>query len=94
MSFPIVYTSEALQEEAEAFLFYEQQSAGLGDRFLNEVEETLYRIAKNPNYYTFIDSTKTIRDLALNKFPFVIIFEVKQVHIIVYHIHHTRRELK
>jgi len=34
MNFPIHLTEEALQEEAEAFLFYEDQQSGLGERFL------------------------------------------------------------
>ena len=94
MNLPIRLSEEALQEEAEAYLFYERRSEGLGERFFREVEETLAKVTSNPSYYTFIDATKTIRDVALNVFPFVIIFEEKPTHIEVYHVHHTSKEPK
>ncbi|HVF96564.1 MAG TPA: hypothetical protein VM871_04555, partial [Flavisolibacter sp.] len=80
--------------EAEAYLSYELQSEGLGERFLSEAEAALQKVAENPTYYTYIDKTATIRDVALVKFPFVILFEVKTDRIEVYHIHHTKKELK
>jgi hypothetical protein len=94
MNFPIHLTQEAFQEEAESYLFYEEQQASLGERFLTAVEQALEKITQNPNFYSFCDETKTIRDIHLEKFPFVIIFEVKNDRIIVYHIHHTRKDIK
>jgi hypothetical protein len=94
MKLPIHFTQEALQEEVVAYLFYEEQQAQLGERFLTEVEKTLLKVSQNPAYYSFLDATKTIRDVRLNKFPFVIIFEVKAGKIIVYHIHHTRTQIE
>jgi hypothetical protein len=94
MSFSVHLTEEALQEEIEAFLFYEDEQTGLGERFLNEVENVLQKISKHPTHYSFSDETKTIRDISLIKFPFIIIFEIKPDRIEVYHIHHTKKELK
>jgi uncharacterized protein YpbB len=45
MSFPIHLTEEAFQEKIEAFLFYEDQQAGLGERFLNELVALLQKVA-------------------------------------------------
>jgi hypothetical protein len=42
MSFSIHLTEEALQEEIEAFLFYEDEQTGLGERFLKKLK-TFYR---------------------------------------------------
>lgn len=94
MSLLIQLTKEALQEEAEAYLFYERCLEGLDERFLNEVEDNLQRIAANPAYYSYTDTTHTIRDVALTVFPFSIIYEEKGNHIVVYHIHHAKKELK
>lgn len=91
MTFAIYLTEEALEEEAEAFLFYEKQQLGLGEKFLKEVESTLYKISENPTHYSFIDETKTIRDIVLSTFPYVIIFKVNHDKIEVYHIHHTSK---
>lgn len=94
MSFPIYLTEEALQEEIEAFLFYEGEQFGLGERFLKEVEEVLLKVSASPTHYSFSDETKTFRDISLIKFPFIIIFEIKSDRIEVYHIHHTKKKLK
>lgn len=94
MTYKIIISATARQEEAEAYLYYEDKSEGLGERFLSEVQTTLYQIAENPTFYTYCDSTKTIRDLALPKFPFVIIYEINEDEIIVTNIHHTRKESK
>jgi hypothetical protein len=94
MSLSIHLTEEALQEEAEAYLFYEDELEGLGERFLEEIETTLKKVSENPTYYAYSDNTKTIRDVSLVRFPFVIIYEVKPGRIEIYHIHHTKKELK
>jgi len=94
MNFFIHLTEEALQEEIEAYLFYEDEQAGLGERFLKEVEDALQKVCAHPTHYSFSDQTKTIRDTSLIKFPFVIIFEIKSDRITVYHVHHTKKELK
>ena len=94
MKFSIYLTEEALHEEIEAFLFYEGEQTGLGERFLKEVETALQKVSEHPSFYSFSDETKTIRDISLIKFPFVIIYEIKPDRIEVYHIHHTKKELK
>lgn len=94
MSYPVHLTEEALQEEAVAWLYYEDQSEGLGERFLQEVEEFLAKIAEHPTYYGYSDETKTIRDVALRIFPFSIIYELKVDRIVVYHVHHAKKESK
>ena len=94
MNYPVFLTEEALQEEADAWLYYEKESEGLGERFLREVEEFLSKITEHPTYYGYSDETKTIRDVALRVFPFSIIYEIKFDRIIVYHVHHAKKELK
>jgi len=91
MKYSIHLTEEALEEEAEAFLFYEKEKQGLGDKFLNDLESTLNRISENPAHYSYIDDTKTMRDVVLKTFPYVIIFEIKFEKVEVYHIHHTSK---
>jgi hypothetical protein len=58
MKFPIYFTEEALQEEAEAYLFYEDKQEGLEERFLIEAEASLQRVSENPGYYSYSDETK------------------------------------
>lgn len=58
MNIPIHLTEEALEEEIEAFLFYEDEQLGLGERFLIEVEEALHKLSEHPSHYSFSDETK------------------------------------
>lgn len=94
MKHTIIISLNAQKEEAEAYLFYENKSEGLGERFLQEVEKALKKIAANPTFYSYSDSTKSLRDFAIEKFPFVIIYESLEDKILVTNIHHTKKELK
>ena len=94
MRLPVYLSEEALQEEVVAYLFYEKEQQGLGERFLKEVEEALGKVSEHPTHYSFLDETKTLRDISLVRFPFVIIFEVKTDRIEVYHMNHTKKELR
>lgn len=93
MSYPIYLSVEALSEATQAYLYYDKQLEGLGERFLREVEEYMTRIAAQPTFYSYSDETKTIRDVALRLFPFSIIYEIKDNRIDVYHIHHAKKNL-
>ena len=90
----VILSLTAQVEEAEAYLFYEKGLDGMGEQFLQEVEKALQKIAANPTHYSYVDSTKTLRDFGLQKFPYVIIFEILQDKILVTNIHHTSKELK
>ena len=94
MTYNIIISATARTEEAEAYLYYEEKSEGLGERFLSEVQSTLKQIAENPTFYTYCDPRRILRDVALPKFPFVIIYEMEDNKIIVTNIHHTRKEPK
>lgn len=48
MTYEIIISATARQEELESYLYYENKSEGLGERFLSEVQVTLNRIAENP----------------------------------------------
>lgn len=91
MKYTIYVSLNARSEEAEAYLFYEERVEGLGEKFLVEVEKTIHSLASNPQYNTFCDTTRSIRDVALKRFPYVIIYEVFQDRIVVLSIHHTKK---
>ncbi|HKP94871.1 MAG TPA: type II toxin-antitoxin system RelE/ParE family toxin [Fibrobacteria bacterium] len=59
---------EASKEVAEAVLWYEGQQAGLGQRFADEAEAAIYRIAAFPNINSEIG--KGLRRGMMPIFPF------------------------
>lgn len=94
MTYKIILSADAVREEADAYLYYEDQSKGLGEQFLDEIEKTLQKISLHPTHYGYVDETNTIRVTSLNKFPFQILFQIFKSQIVVYNIHHTKSKLK
>jgi hypothetical protein len=94
MNYKIILSVIAVSEEADAYLYYENQSEGLGEQLLEEIHKTLQKISLHPTHYGYVDKTNTIRVTSLNKFPFQILFQVFESEIVVYNIHHTKKNLK
>ncbi|MBA3829694.1 MAG: type II toxin-antitoxin system RelE/ParE family toxin [Taibaiella sp.] len=94
MYYRVFLTEEAQFDLREAYLYYEQKNAGLGDRFLSQVEEQLSILSKHPEYYSFIDLNSTLRDVAISKFPFVIIYMIKEREIIIHAVLATKKRPK
>jgi hypothetical protein len=89
MKYALVLKEEAAQETIEAFLWYEVRSLGLGESFLEELEECYNRVVQHPE--SFQKQYKDFRHAQLKRFPFVVIFEVEEYAVIVYKVFHTSR---
>lgn len=89
MSFQVIIKEEALQDIQEAYEYYELKQLGLGEKFLQKLQQRLLHLSKHPNNYGFIDEDylKILRDVKIDKFPFVIVFEIEHDTVIVYAIH-------
>lgn len=87
----IVITSYAELDTFEAYEWYEQEKLGLGEEFLLELEKTYNRIAKNPTYNSYIDEKKVLRDLHTYRFPFVIVYRIKNDIVEIISVHHTKK---
>lgn len=92
--YEVVVTPTADQETLDAFEYYEQQLAGLGERFLQALESRYADLATKPDNYSILadDPHGVLRDVSLKRFPFNVIFEIVDDQVIVYSIHHTSRE--
>jgi hypothetical protein len=89
MSFGVIIKEEALNDIQEAYEYYEFKQLGLGEKFLQKIEQRLLHLSKHPHNYSFIneDYLKILRDVKIEKFPFVIVFEIEDNTVIVYAIH-------
>jgi toxin ParE1/3/4 len=65
----------AERELNDAALYYEQESSGLGIRFLDEVEHYIDRIVTNPKAGQKVRGE--VRRRILRKFPYGILYSVK-----------------
>ncbi len=76
----------------EAYDWYEEQLAGLGNKFLDELETYYLKIEKYPA--AFSKFYKNYRKAGLKKFPFLIIFTIIKSEIIVFAVFHVKRDPK
>lgn len=81
--------AEARLEIIDAFHYYEDKQTGLGDSFLNHLEIYLERITKNPEH--FPQKRNPYREAYLKRFPFLIIYEIEGLKVIIYAVFNTSR---
>lgn len=89
MNHTVLLKPIAVQMAKEAYDWYEEQKIGLGDLFLNELEKSYIKIEKNPFHYQKLK--KSYRHFVLDKFPYVLIFEITENEIIIFAVFHTSR---
>ncbi|MGH2642821.1 MAG: type II toxin-antitoxin system RelE/ParE family toxin [Chitinophagaceae bacterium] len=91
-TYKVILTSQAKAQIAESYNYYEGQRIGLGERFLQELEKRYADLSKHPEYYSFIDKRKIIRDVKIERSPYVIIFEIEENKVIILYIHNTSKQ--
>ncbi len=81
---------EAEREFVQAALWYEEQQQGLGQRFLNCVQDALNRLVISPELYPLVDGD--VRRCLTKTFPFGILFRAGREQIAVLAVMHLHRE--
>jgi toxin ParE1/3/4 len=82
---------EAAQSEfEEAIDFYNQQSAGLGFDFADEVKKAVERVRNYPEAWSRLSAR--VRRCLVTRFPFGIMYEVRAEVLIIVAIQHCHRE--
>jgi len=76
----------------QAYKWYEKRQPGLGDSFLNEVDDCYDRIESAPLLYAKIE--KNFRQILLRSFPYVLVFEIIDNDVVVYAVFHTSRDTR
>ena len=86
----VVILPEALDDVVEAYSWYEGRGVGLGDRFLDRVDECIDRIRKNPEL--FERAYQDYRRAILHRFPYVVFYEYRFDTITVYSVFHSAQD--
>lgn len=91
MPYQVVIKSEARADVLVAYNYYEKKQPGLGEVFLESFEARCADLAKSPAHYGYIneDPEKVLRDIKLNRFPYVLVFEIIEMEVIIYAVHCT-----
>jgi plasmid stabilization system protein ParE len=86
----VTYLNAAEAEIQEAVNFYNEQRAGLGFEFSDEVKQAIERIKNYPHAWTPL--SKRTRRCLTHRFPYSIIYEARSDGIIIVAIQHHRRK--
>lgn len=86
----IQFLETAQAELDEAIIYYNQQRAGLGDEFLDEIVGALDRIARFPVAWHIL--SKRTRRYLLRRFPYGIIYQHKAGQLLIVAIGHLSRK--
>ena len=94
MLYSLKLRDKASEEIMEAFLWYEEQQEGLGEKFKAKIHDKLVRICQNPLHYK--NSYRKFREALTDVFPFLIVYYIDEVQnsVIVIAIFHTSRNPK
>jgi toxin ParE1/3/4 len=79
----------AKRDVKKAYQWYEEQKDGLGESFLERVEECLASIARSPTAFQLV--TNGARRAIVKQFPYVVFYSVEAKAIRVYAVFHTSR---
>jgi plasmid stabilization system protein ParE len=85
----IAFHADATAEMRAAAGYYEEQQQGLGEEFLDEIEQGLSRVQEFPRLWPIYEAD--YRRYLLRRFPFGIIYRVDQ-EIYVIAVAHLHRE--
>jgi len=90
MNVPLIITPAAEADLAEAKAWYERQQGGLGEDFLQCVEEALDRIRMLPEAYREV--APGVRRVIVRRFPYGVYYRVDQSQIAVLAFYHCKRD--
>lgn len=92
MIFELRIQSEAILDIQDAYEWYEQQQSGLGAEFIEEVEVGFSKLRQHPFHYGTINAH--LRRVKIDRFPYLIVFEIKESVVFITSLHHVRKEPK
>lgn len=92
MHYILIIRDEAVEEVKDAYLYYERVREGLGERFLSELRKRYLEISEHPQYYSFIDNKKSIRDIKVRHFPFKVIYEIIENRVIIFSVFNRHQD--
>jgi plasmid stabilization system protein ParE len=90
MNLPVVINPLAEEDIAEAKAWYNRQRDGLGDEFLEGVDEALNQIGQWPKLSRKVH--QELRRKLVRRFPYGIFFRIDDTQITVVAVYHCKRD--
>ena len=86
-------SKEAEDDLLEAYVWYEQQRAGLGEELLESLDKARQAIIQNPEIYR-IRYKKRVRAFVVDRFPYLILYVLEKKDANVISVFNTSRNPK
>ena len=83
----IQVSDNAKEDLRNSAKYYEAKQVNLGHDFLDNVDDVLERIKENPKQFPII--YKETRKALIKRFPFQVLFVIRNIEIIVFAIFHS-----
>lgn len=87
--YSLIIKPRAILMTKNAYDWYEEQKPGLGEEFLDELDGIYNKLSSHPEYFGKVK--KNFRQAALQRFPFVIVYEIIKTEVVVFAVFHTSR---
>ena len=88
--YEIVFHTDATEEMQATAAYYEEQLSGLGDEFLDEIEQGLERIQQFPLLWSIYG--EEFRRHLLKRFPYGLMYRLTPDRIFIIAVAHLRRK--
>ncbi|WP_165227050.1 type II toxin-antitoxin system RelE/ParE family toxin [Aquisphaera insulae] len=89
MNLPLIVNPEAEADLADAWAWYENQRAGLGDTLIERVDEVLARLRSMPELYSPV--FHELRVARVRRFPYIVVYRIDVGQVTVVAVYHTSR---
>lgn len=87
--YSVVLSGDAEIDIMEGYLWYEEQESGLGEKFLNEIDQAFVKIVNHPTFFHF--EKKGLRCYVLKQFPYKVLYLLDDELIKIMSVfHHSR----
>jgi len=86
----IVFHTQAAEEMRAAAAHYEAQESGLGDAFLDDIEQALQSIQQFPQLWSVYDGE--YRRYLLKRFPYGLVYRIDGARIFIVAVAHLHRK--
>ena len=93
----VTTTVATKNEVAEICVWYEKQRRGLGQEFFAEYESSIDRIQAAPLQFAKLEQRpkgSEVRRYLLDRFPYLIVYQVLETEIVVLAVMHAHRSLR
>ncbi len=90
MAAELIIAPEAEQDIGEAYCWYEDRRAGLGEEFLSCVDACIQQICRMPELH--VKAHEDYRRALVRRFPYAVFYEYAGGTVTVYCVFHTSRD--